>query len=64
MTDTIFTARSIITMNPALPRAKAVAVRDGRVVGVGTLDDLTSRGDHVVDDTFADKVLTLSLIHI
>ena len=58
MTDTIFTARSIITMNPALPRAEAVAVRDGRVVGVGTLDDLTSRGDHVVDDTFAEKVLT------
>lgn len=36
MTDTIFTARTIVTMNPALPRAEAVAVRDGRVVGAGT----------------------------
>ncbi|MEM1335865.1 MAG: amidohydrolase, partial [Actinomycetota bacterium] len=58
MTTTIFTARTVITMNPALPRADAVAVRDGRIVGVGGVDELAARGDHVLDETFADHVLT------
>ncbi len=29
---TVFTARKIITMEPALPEASAVAVADGRIV--------------------------------
>ena len=29
---TVFTARSIITMNPSQPRATAVAVRDDRII--------------------------------
>lgn len=54
---TIFTARRIITMNPSNPFGEAVAVRDGRILGVGTLDELAGWGEHTVDDRFADQVL-------
>ena len=54
---TIYPARRIITMNPANPEGTAIAVRDGRVLGVGTVDELAGWGDHVVDDRFSDKVL-------
>lgn len=37
---TVFTARKIVTMNPSLPQATAVAVRDGRIIEVGTLETL------------------------
>ncbi len=59
---TIFKARKIITMNPANPSGDAVAVRDGKVLGVGTVEELSRWGDHVVDDRFADKVLMPGLI--
>ena len=36
----VYTAKLIRTMEPALPLASAVAVEDGRVVAVGTLDSL------------------------
>ena len=55
---TIFAARKIITMNNYQAEASHVAVRDGRILGVGALDDLTGWGDHTLDDRFADKVLT------
>ena len=57
MTTTIYPARRIITMNPAIPFAEAVAVRDGRVLAVGTVEELAGWGEHTVDNTFADKVL-------
>jgi len=58
MTETtIYTARRVITMNPANPEGQAVAVRDGRVLGVGSVEELSHWGDNVVDDRFADKVI-------
>lgn len=54
---TIFAARKIITMNRYQPAATHVAVRDGRVLGVGALDELAGWGEHTLDDRFADKVL-------
>ncbi len=54
---TIFSARKIVTMNPQNPTATHVAVRDGRILGVGALSDLTPWGDHHLDERFADKVL-------
>lgn len=53
----IFSARKIITMNSYQAEATHVAVRDGRILGVGALDELTGWGDHRLDDRFADKVL-------
>ena len=36
----VYTAKKIITMDPACPEATAVAVRDGLILAVGSLDDL------------------------
>lgn len=53
----VYAARRILTMNPARPEATHVAVRDGRIAAVGTLDELRALGRLEVDDRFADKVL-------
>ncbi len=58
MTDTtIYAARTIHTMNPARPAATHVAVRDGRILGAGTLDELEGWGPYELDRRFADKIL-------
>ncbi len=54
---TVFPAAEIVTMDPARPSAEAVAVRDGLILGVGSLDELAMWGDHVVDDRFASDVI-------
>ncbi len=62
MKTTIFPARKIITMNPARPTGTHVAVRDGRIVGAGTLEELAGWGPHPLDDRFAGKVLMPGLV--
>jgi predicted amidohydrolase YtcJ len=62
MQTTIFSARKIITMNASRPTATHVAVRDGRILGVGSLEELKGWGPHGVDDRFADKVLLPGLV--
>ena len=57
MSTTIFRAKRILTMNPARPEATHVAVRDGRILGAGPLEELSGWGAHTIDDRFADKVL-------
>ena len=59
---TIYQARKIVTMNPSRPLATHVAVRDGRILGAGSLDELTGWGKHKIDRTFADKVLMPGLV--
>ena len=57
---TVYPARRIITMDPSLPTATAVAVRDDRIVAVGTMETLQpwlEVWDYEIDDTFLDKVL-------
>lgn len=54
----IFAAKKIITINANCPSATHVAVRDGRILGVGSLSDLEGWGDYVLDEQFADKILT------
>jgi predicted amidohydrolase YtcJ len=54
---TIFAAKKIITMNPSRPEATHVAVREGRILAAGSLEELNSYGDHTLDEQFADKVL-------
>ena len=62
MTITIFSARKIITMNPARPNTTHVAIRDGRVLGSGSLEELAGWGDYVLDETFKDKVVMPGLV--
>ena len=59
---TIFSARRILTMNPGRPEATHVAVRDGRILGVGSLDELTGWGPYTLDTRFAGKVLMPGLV--
>lgn len=59
---TIFSARKIITMNPGRPEATHVAVRDGRILGVGSLEELRGWGEAEQDDRFADKILMPGLV--
>jgi predicted amidohydrolase YtcJ len=49
----IYPARRILTMNRAAPFAEAVAVREGRVLAVGTVEELQSWGPAVIDERFA-----------
>lgn len=60
----IYTARTVITMDDARPRATAVAVRNGRVVGVGTADELAAivGPDHRVDTTLEGHVVIAGFI--
>ncbi len=62
MTTTIFAARRILTMNASRPFATHVAVRDGRVLAVGTEEELRAWGDATLDERFADLVLMPGLI--
>lgn len=62
MTTTIYQARKIITMNPARPEASHVAVRDGRFLGAGSLDELRGWGAFDLDQRFADQVLMPGLV--
>ncbi len=56
-TTTVFTAKKIITMNPGNPEGTAVAARDGRILGVGSLEEMAAWGPYEVNDAFADKIL-------
>ncbi|MCY4311228.1 MAG: amidohydrolase, partial [Rhodospirillaceae bacterium] len=59
---TIYSARKIITMNPARPYATHVAVRDGRILSAGALEEMQGWGDYMLDDRFVDKVLMPGLV--
>src|SRR3954447_2477853 len=59
---TIFEARKIVTLHDVVPEATHVAVRDGRVLGAGKLEDLTGWGDYTLDETFKDLVIVPGLI--
>ena len=54
---TIYSAKKIITMNPARPEATRVAVRDGKMLGAGSLAELEGWGDYTLDERFANKVI-------
>jgi len=61
----LYPARSVITMNPSLPRANAILVRDQRIVEVGdvtTMQPWLDRYDHEVDDRFAEHIICPGLI--
>ena len=59
---TIYAARRILTMNPSRPEATHVAVRDGRILGAGSKEELAGWGESTLDTRFADKVLMPGLV--
>ncbi len=60
----VFAARQIVTMNRSNPSATHVAVRDGRVLGAGTLEQVSGWGPYELDDTFRDLVLLPGMIEV
>ncbi|MFV0473254.1 MAG: amidohydrolase [Pikeienuella sp.] len=58
----IYKARKIITMDPNMPEATHVAVRDGRILAVGGADCAGQWGGGRADDRFAGAVLTPGFI--
>ena len=62
---TIYTAREIVTLDPARPSVQALAVVNGRILAVGSLDEVTAAlGDqpHSLDSGFADAVIVPGFI--
>ena len=65
MSETVvYQAKRVITMNDDCPSAQAVAIRDGRFLAVGSLEEVlaTVGSDHEVSNVFADRVLVPGLI--
>ena len=61
---TVFTAKKIITMNPSWPDGTAIAVREGLILEVGTLDTLAPwlagkklGVDYEIDDQFDSELI-------
>ncbi|MCH2635569.1 MAG: amidohydrolase [Acidimicrobiales bacterium] len=57
---TVYTASHIHTMDPGRPDASAVAVSDGRIVSVGSIDSMEPwlrRYPHSIDDRYSDKIM-------
>ena len=61
---TVFVAREFLTMDAALSRAEAVAVRDGKFIAVGSRDEVEAAAgpDATVDSTFADKTVIAGFV--
>ena len=53
----IFKAKKVITMNSYCPYGTHVAVKEGRILGVGSLEQLKGWGDYELDETFSEKIL-------
>ena len=61
----VYVAKNIITMNPSLPEATAIAVRDGEILEVGSLESLSPwliRDDYQIIETFQDCVIVPGFI--
>lgn len=57
---TVFEARRVVTMDPGRPYADAIAVRDGRILSVGSVASMRpwlDRNPHVIDRTYADRII-------
>jgi predicted amidohydrolase YtcJ len=64
---TVYTAKKIVTMDPGRPTATAVAVRGGRILAVGTHEQMQpwlTRFPHQLDNSFADKFLVPGFIAV
>jgi len=62
---TIYTAKTIVTLDPGTPTAKAVAVRDGKILGAGSLEEMQAWGDPEtirIDRSFENNVIVPGFI--
>jgi hypothetical protein len=53
----VFRAKKIVTMDPTMPNATAIAVQGDRIVGIGDSDDVSQWEAQEFDTSFEDHVL-------
>jgi hypothetical protein len=61
----IYTAKTIVTLDPGTPTAKAVAVMDGKILGAGTLNEVRgwiTNEEFEIDQRFKDAVIVPGFI--
>lgn len=61
----VYLAKTIVTMNASWPEATAIAIREGKILEVGTLESLQPwliRFEHRVIDTYRDAVIVPGFI--
>jgi predicted amidohydrolase YtcJ len=62
---TIYTAKTIVTLDPGTPSAEAVAVMNGKILGVGTLDEVRgwiTKEEFEIDRRFENAVIVPGFI--
>ncbi|MGA8158636.1 MAG: hypothetical protein WB822_21015, partial [Rhodoplanes sp.] len=62
---TIYTAKTIVTLDPGTPTAQAVAVMNGKILGVGTLDEVrgwVTNQEVEIDRRFENAVIVPGFI--
>ncbi|HEY6992883.1 MAG TPA: amidohydrolase [Xanthobacteraceae bacterium] len=62
---TIYTAKTIVTLDPGTPTAEAVAVMNGKILSVGTLDEVRgwiTNQEFEIDRRFQDAVIVPGFI--
>ena len=61
----IFKAKSVITVNPSLPRTEVIAVRDGRIIETGSLESLKpwlKNNEFTIHNDFEESIIVPGLI--
>jgi len=61
----VYVAKNIVTMNPSLPEATAIAIRDGEILEVGSLESLSPwllRDEYQIIERFQDCVIVPGFI--
>lgn len=62
---TVYTAKAIVTLDPATPSAQAVAAMNGKILGVGTLDEVrgwVTNQEFEIDRRFQNAVIVPGFI--
>ena len=59
---TIYSAQKIHTLNPSNPTATHIAIKDGMILGVGSLEEVIGWGEYQLDERFKDKVIVPGFI--
>lgn len=62
---TIYTAKEVLTLNPDMPKATAIAVVGDKILAVGSLEDLKKAAGeqkYTINNSFIDKVVVPGLI--
>lgn len=57
MSIVVIKAKKVITMNPSMPEAKYIAVKDKRILSVGGDEVFTNLNDYTLNEEFSDSII-------